>query len=129
MLNGNWIATDLSEALPDVILDAQEIRQLILNLVKNGLESMEAGGQLTVGTFAQEDKVVLLVKDNGKGIPPEVHQKIGMPFLTTKANGTGLGLSICYSIAQRHHAQIDVITGNAGTTFMVKFSLAVKNTG
>jgi len=123
MLSGKWIKAELSADIPDLLLDTQEIRQMILNFVRNGLEAMSPGGQLIVRTLTEGEQVVLSIQDQGKGIPAEVLQKLGTPFLTTKENGTGLGLAICYSIANRHNAKIDVKTGNYGTTFMVKFSL------
>ena len=52
---------------------------------------------------------------------PEVLEKLGTPFFTTKEKGTGLGLAICYSIAERHHADIDIETGEKGTTFYIRF--------
>ncbi|SMC97815.1 ATP-binding protein [Sporomusa malonica] len=122
LLKGMLIVTELSDDIPDVWLDVQEMRQLLLNFSRNGLEAMLPGGQLTVGTFAENEQVVLFIQDQGIGIPPELQQKLGTPFLTTKENGTGLGLPICYSIAHRHNAKINVKTGNSGTTFMVKFS-------
>ena len=121
LLNKKWIVTKLSADIPDLLLDAQEMRQLILNFVRNGLEAMLPGGQLTIGTFAEAEQVVLFIQDQGLGIPTEIQQKLGTPFLTTKENGTGLGLPICFNIANRHHAKIDVKTGDSGTTFMVKF--------
>lgn len=109
------------EDVPDLLLDEKEIRQLILNLVRNGLEALSSGGKLTIRTFKDGDDVVLAVQDQGKGIEPEILKKIGTPFLTTKDNGTGLGLAVCYSIAARHKADIQVETGDAGTTFNVRF--------
>lgn len=121
LLHGKWIVAELSDAVPALMLDDQEMRQLILNFVRNGLEAMSSGGRLTIGTFAEARQVVLFIQDQGTGIPSEVQQKLGTPFLTTKENGTGLGLPICYNIAHRHSAQIEVKTGHSGTTFMVKF--------
>ena len=121
LLNEKWIVTELADDIPVLLLDAQEMRQLILNFVRNGLEAMLPGGQLTIGTFVEAEQVVLFIQDQGLGIPPEIEQKLGTPFLTTKENGTGLGLPICFNIANRHHAKIDVKTGDSGTTFMVKF--------
>lgn len=123
LIKEKWIITELSADIPALLVDDQEMRQLILNLVRNGLEAMSSGGRLTVRTLAEGEQVVLSIQDQGKGIPAEVLQKLGAPFLTTKENGTGLGLAICYSIANRHNAKIDVKTGDSGTTFMVKFSL------
>ena len=109
--------------VPDLFLDEKEIRQLVLNLVRNGLEAMQPGGNVTVKTFVDAKKVVLSVQDQGKGIEPHLIEKIGTPFFTTKDNGTGLGLATCYSIAARHNAIIKVETGPKGTTFFVKFRL------
>lgn len=110
--------------IPNLLLNRKEINQLILNLVRNGLEAMPEGGTLTVKTFKDGEQVVLAVKDQGPGIKPEVIKKLGTPFVTTKENGTGLGLAVCYGIANRHNATIDVETGPAGTTFNVRFSLS-----
>lgn len=112
------------QELPTLALDENEIRQLILNLVCNGLEAMSKGGRLVIGTSFKDKEVVLWVQDQGTGIPADILQNLGTPFLTTKDTGTGLGLPICYRIATRHHATIKVKTGNQGTTFLVYFSLS-----
>lgn len=109
------------EVTPDLLLDEKEIRQLILNLVRNGLEAMSPGGYITIRTFMDGNNVVMAVEDQGKGIEPEVLEKIGTPFFTTKDSGTGLGLAVCYSIAARHEATIEVETSSRGTAFYVKF--------
>jgi PAS domain S-box-containing protein len=107
--------------VPDLLLDESEIRQLLLNLCRNGLEAMTTGGVLNLDTYMEGEEVVLSVKDQGKGIDPELAQKIGTPFITTKEHGTGLGLAVCYSIADRHHALMDFKTGPEGTTFFIRF--------
>jgi len=109
--------------LPQIVIDHNEIKQLLLNLVNNGLDAMPPGGLLTVKTYLDKDEVVLAVQDQGPGIPPEVLEKMGTPFYTTKDHGTGLGLAICYSIAQRHDARLDIETGADGTTFYIRFNL------
>jgi len=117
-----YIATDLNP-VPEQLLDADQIRQLIFNLVRNGLDAMESGKVLTLRTYTTENRVILEVEDQGSGIHPDILQKLGTPFLTTKANGTGLGLSVCFNIASRHNATIDVTTSDQGTTFRVIFNL------
>lgn len=107
--------------VPGILLNKNEIRQLILNLVKNGLEAMKPGGNLLIKTFSGNGEVVLLVGDQGPGIKPDLLEKIGTPFLTTKDKGTGLGLAVCYGIASRHNAVITVETGPTGTNFFVRF--------
>lgn len=117
------IAQDLSE-IPDLQLDEDEIRQLLLNLVRNGLEAMPTGGRLNICTFMDKGKVILSVSDKGPGIPDHILNNLGKPFLTTKDNGTGLGLPMCYRIAQRHQADIQVKTSDQGTTFFIRFNIA-----
>jgi two-component system, sporulation sensor kinase E len=107
----------------DISLDEKEIRQLILNIALNGLDAMTSNGNLTIKTFQDNQTVVLQIKDEGQGISPEVLSKLGTPFFTTKETGTGLGLAICYSVAKRHDAQIEIETGDAGTTFSARFQL------
>jgi PAS domain S-box-containing protein len=111
------------EETPQIYLDEKEIRQLILNLVRNGLEAMTSCGMLTIRTYARDKYVVLAIQDQGGGIPPHVLENLGTPFVTTKETGTGLGLAVCYTIANRHQAEIKVETSNEGTTFYVHFPL------
>lgn len=110
-----------TENIPDLLLDEKEIRQLILNLVYNGLESMSSGGDITIRTYSENENVVLSIQDQGHGIKPEILEKLGTPFLTTKENGTGLGLAVCYGIAVRHNANINIKTSETGTSFLVSF--------
>lgn len=111
------------EEIPELPLDEKEIRQLILNLVRNGLEAMPSGGNLAIRTYLEGQGMVLSVQDQGKGIEPDILEKIGTPFFTTKESGTGLGLAICYGIAARHNAVIDIKTSPKGTTFLVMFNI------
>lgn len=117
------INTDLAE-VPELPVDEKEIRQLVLNLVRNGFEAMSSGGELFIRTYSEGDEVILSVQDQGNGIAEDILEKLGTPFFTTKDRGTGLGLAVCYSIAARHRAKIKVETGNSGTTFFVRFQCA-----
>jgi two-component system, sporulation sensor kinase E len=108
---------------PDISLDEKEIRQLILNIALNGLDAMTSNGNLTIKTYKDKETVVLQIRDEGQGISPEVLSKLGTPFFTTKETGTGLGLAICYSVAKRHDAQIEIETGDEGTTFSARFQV------
>lgn len=113
----------LADDIPQVFLDENEIRQLLLNLVRNGLEAMPSGGTLHISTYLDKEQVVLSVSDQGSGIPAHILENLGTPFLTTKETGTGLGLPVCYRIAARHNATIEVETTDKGTTFYVRFNL------
>ncbi|MBP2627004.1 MAG: sasA 1 [Firmicutes bacterium] len=109
--------------LPNVSLDQNSIRQLVLNIVRNGLDATPSSGIINISTEFIDSKVLLSIKDSGVGIPLELKDKIGTPFFTTKENGTGLGLAICYRIIQRHAAilKVDSELGK-GTTFTIEFN-------
>ncbi|SMB96580.1 PAS domain S-box-containing protein [Desulfonispora thiosulfatigenes DSM 11270] len=117
-----YIETDLKE-IPDLLLDQKEMRQLILNLVRNGLEALPDGGIVSIKTNQSPKGVQLFIKDDGIGIPEEILNKLGTPFFTTKKNGTGLGLATCYSIAKAHDATIHIDTSEKGTTFNIIFKI------
>jgi PAS domain S-box-containing protein len=127
LLSDKDVVLDLVDC-PELSIDEKEIRQMILNLALNGLEAMEAGKSLVIKTTYEDDAVVLEIRDQGKGIDPALMDKIGTPFFTTKEQGTGLGLAVCYSVAARHKAVIDIKTGDAGTSFFIRFAREYENT-
>ncbi|MZP28905.1 PAS domain-containing protein [Heliobacterium undosum] len=106
--------------LPEVLIDEKEILQVLLNLVQNALDVTQAGGKVTVQTVLREPQyVTLAVSDCGPGIAPDIVDRIGTPFFTTKAEGTGLGLAVSYNIINRHGGRIEFDTSPLGTTFSV----------
>ncbi|MBC2726521.1 ATP-binding protein [Desulfosporosinus sp.] len=120
--NNKEVIAELN-TLPDIMINENEIKQLILNLVRNGLDATSEQGCVLISTFLKEDRVVLAIKDQGKGIPQEIQEKMGTPFFTTKDNGTGLGLAISMGIAQRHGAIFEFKSGSQGTVFQTIFSI------
>lgn len=120
-INSNMYVQFEQSEIPPITLDEKEIRQLLLNLIRNGFESMSSGGILKIKTYLDGSDVMLAIEDQGKGIDPNTIKKVGTPFFTTKEQGTGLGLAVCYRIAARHHATIDISTSPKGTTFSVRF--------
>lgn len=115
-------------SLPSIMGDANQLKQVFLNIINNAAHSMsDTGGILTITTTGTESHVQIAIEDNGHGIPPEVLPKIFEPFFTTKRDkGTGLGLSITYKIIQSHRGMIDIKSkvGN-GTTFTLALPLYV----
>lgn len=110
-------------AIPTIRADEDSIRQLILNMVRNGIEAMPQGGVIRIGTVNCQSEVVLSIHDQGVGISPEILDKLGTPFFTTKDNGVGLGLAVCYRIVQRHGASITVDSKpGQGTDFKIRFN-------
>ncbi len=95
--------------LPKNSVIRDQIKQVILNLCLNAIESMPEGGKLTISTTYQPDvdEVQLKISDTGLGITPEAQNKIFEPFFTTKEGGTGLGLAVSYEIAQNHGGSIE----------------------
>lgn len=120
LMQSKYVVAELTE-VPELLLDEKEIRQLLLNIVRNGLDAMSPGGKITIALFANNQEVTMSIKDEGKGIDSLLMGKIGTPFFTTKDSGTGLGLAICHSIAARHDARIELETSSAGTIFYVRF--------
>jgi len=105
----------------DLNLDEKEIRQLILNLSRNAMEAMGQGGIFTIQTYKEGREVILAIKDEGVGIEPEIIDRLGTPFFTTKDRGTGLGLAVCYGITSRHQAIIEFASNHNGTTVYIRF--------
>ncbi|WP_138494949.1 two-component system sensor histidine kinase NtrB [Paenibacillus pinistramenti] len=121
-LRGQSIEVKLDEEVPLLELNPKEIKQLILNLCRNGMEAMEDKGLLTLETRKVAAGVELLVSDTGPGIPPNKRENLFQPFFTTKAKGTGLGLALCKSIVERHNGRVSVESEvGVGTTFAVLF--------
>ncbi len=118
--NGSNIILELGN-IYDIQVIPEDIRQLILNLVRNGLEAMPTGGNLTIRTYAMNGGIILEVADEGIGISPDIIDKIGSPFFTTKETGTGLGLAICNNIATKHNATLNFKANPKGTSFYVNF--------
>jgi PAS domain S-box-containing protein len=116
------VRKELSGDLPPVRGNENRLQQVFFNLVLNARDAMPRGGWLTVATRADEDAVVVEVKDTGHGIKREDVKRIYDPFFTTKGigRGTGLGLSVSYGILQEHGGAIFVESSpGQGTTFQV----------
>jgi two-component system, sporulation sensor kinase E len=106
--------------LPDSPFDPAQIKQVLVNLVKNAMQAMTKGGELTLATGATADGVWFSVEDTGTGIPQEQLNDIFKPFYTTKKKGTGLGLMIVQRIVREHGGRIGVESHpGKGTTFRI----------
>jgi PAS domain S-box-containing protein len=110
----------LARRLPPAPLDAGQIKQALLNLIKNAMQAMTPGGTLTVETGQNTEEVWVSVADTGGGIPPDQVNLIFEPFYTTKKKGTGLGLMIVQRIVRQHggHIELESRVG-LGTTFRI----------
>jgi two-component system, NtrC family, sensor histidine kinase HydH len=114
------LVTNLAANVPDVSFDPNQMKQVLINLIKNALEAIDGGGEITLSTSFQDAQINLSVQDNGKGIDPEIIPDIFNPFFTTKKTGTGLGLAVINKIVEDHHGTINVrSTQGQGTTFTI----------
>lgn len=120
------IATELDPHLPYVSLSPSEMQQVMLNLINNAIDAMDnSGGTIHIATKLsrlEKDHIVIIVEDDGPGIPESNLSRIFDPFFTTKpvGKGTGLGLSICYGIVQKMGGKIDVNSKiGEGTRFRI----------
>jgi PAS domain S-box-containing protein len=105
---------------------ASELREVFVNLIVNAVDAMPKGGELSIGSLREGDRLRLRFADTGTGMPEDVRQKIFDPFFTTKgAQGTGLGLSVSYSIIERHEGSISVASElGGGTVFTIDLPAA-----
>ena len=114
------------EPTPPIALDRGQVQRVAINLLVNAAEAMPRGGRIQVATRSAQGEAVLLVADEGSGIPPDVEARIFDPFFTTKADGTGLGLAITRRIVEAHGGEITYKTAlGRGTTFTVRLPLSV----
>jgi two-component system, sporulation sensor kinase E len=117
---GVTVKTKLSRNLTATPIDATQLQQVLVNLVKNAVQAMTTGGALTLQTGETGDSVWVSVADTGGGIPQEQINRIFEPFYTTKKKGTGLGLMIVQRIVRAHNGRIELDSHvGRGTTFRV----------
>lgn len=110
--------------LPKAPMDPEQIRRLLINLIKNALQSMTTGGMLTLNTGVTDDEIWFSVTDTGSGIAPNKISSIFEPLQTTKSTGTGLGLMIVHRIVSAHRGRIHVESSEGkGSTFRVYLPL------
>lgn len=117
------IEQDYAPNLPDILGDANQLQQVLLNLFLNAAAAMADGGILTITTRSDGQDVTIAVADNGCGIQPEHLDKVFDPFFTTKpvGQGTGLGLSVSYGIVEQHGGSIELESDvGIGSTFTIR---------
>ena len=114
----------LDADLPEIELDTEQIRQVLVNIITNAVQAMPEGGKLTIGAREKDKCLEVEIADTGCGIPQEVIGKIFDPLFTTRAKGIGLGLAVCRTIIERHEGHITVNSKvGEGTTFTIKLLL------
>jgi signal transduction histidine kinase len=125
------VQTQIEQDLPKIFSDPGELRQVLINLVLNGMQAMPDGGAVVIraslfspgdNSISGKKKILIEVEDKGVGIPVNLSEKVFEPFFTTKPSGTGLGLAICNNIIRRYNGEIWIEQGaDSGT--VVKITL------
>lgn len=111
-----------------ILADANQMKQLFINLIKNAIEAMPEGGSIYISTEKVMNEWKITIQDEGKGMSEEDIQKIYDPFFSTKTEGTGLGLTICATILKDHHGRMDVVSElGKGTTFHIYLPVCQKS--
>lgn len=124
---GIMLTLELVDPLPLIHGDERFIRQMIINLVKNAMVAVMSGGFIQIKTSLADDFAVLVVEDNGTGIPEGMIHKIFEPYFTTKVDGTGLGLTMAYKVVKEHGGDIRVQSEKGqGTCFTIKLPVMRK---
>ncbi len=111
------LCLDCSPQTPPVSMDCKAMREVIINVALNAIQSMKEAGSLTIRTASPDrGSVRVIVEDTGEGILPEIRDRIFDPFFTTRPDGTGLGLSNCHRVVEAHGGSIYIEDGPAGGT-------------
>jgi len=119
------ILVESESTLPQVPIDPEQIRQVLLNLVINAVQAMPNAGQIRLRATHEGENIRIEIEDQGVGIPADDVERIFDPFFTTRDNGTGLGLSIAYQIVSQHGGHIAAKRNpERGMTFTVTLPLA-----
>jgi signal transduction histidine kinase len=121
---GLTLRVDVDPSVPMLEIDRSLLRLAVLNLVKNGLEALSSGGELTMASRAEGEGVEISVSDSGAGIPDHVGPRLFEQFFTTKPQGTGLGLSIARQIAEEHGGELRWANrAPGGATFTIRLPI------
>jgi len=125
ILNNVELITDLSEDIPPILCDENQIKQVFINFIKNAIEAMSHGGRILIQAVRTEHSIIVRFIDNGCGISEAVLSKLGQPFFTTKETGTGLGFMVSKRIIGNHRGTVEVYSvENEGTTIEVTLPIA-----
>ena len=120
---GVEIKRNFPDAPLGVKVDTDLLKQAVLNIVLNGVQAMPEGGDLTISAKRQGDMIVTEIRDQGKGIPPELQDKVFELYFTTKDDGSGIGLAETYKIMQWHYGTVEFESAGVGTTFRLKLPM------
>ncbi|MFS0774901.1 PAS domain S-box protein [Neobacillus sp. 3P2-tot-E-2] len=132
LLNDVTLSFEMEPGLPLVMCDANQMKQVLINLCKNSFEATDKkeNGFVGVKAYIHQDHLIIQVRDNGNGISEERLKRLGEPFYSNKEKGTGLGLMLCFRIIKQHKGALTFESKeNHGTTVEVRLPLALVENG
>ena len=119
------VVKDLSRNLPEIKVDATQIRQAFQNLISNAIQAIPKEGKVSIRTYLEQKHLNIAVSDTGEGISRENLDKIFQPLFTTKSKGIGLGLTVTKRLVEANGGRIEVNSKEGeGTTFHLRFPVA-----
>ncbi|MCM3239013.1 ATP-binding protein [Heyndrickxia oleronia] len=121
IMNSAQIIVEISPELPTILCEKNQLKQVLINLLKNAIEAMPNGGLIKINAqMKSPNQISISVNDHGVGIPKERIPTLGEPFYTTKEKGTGLGLMTCFKIIESHHGELIIESEEGiGTTIEI----------
>ena len=125
-----FLIKEIIKLLEGIECFPSKLNQVIMNILTNSIQAIDGKGEIIIQTISSSIGIKIIIKDNGKGMTPEVKKHIFDPFYTTKdvGEGTGLGLSISYGIIEQHKGNIDVISEpGKGTEFIISLPRTLSN--
>src|SRR5690606_9403576 len=123
---GLEITTELSDNIPELLVNEDQMQQVFLNLLLNARDAMPEGGEISIYSSADRNSARIAINDTGRGIDRAILKNVFAPCFTTKpaGSGTGLGLSVCYGSITAHGGDIDVKDSpGGGTSFIITIPL------
>ena len=122
---GVEVEARIGDGAASALLDPEQVRRALINLLDNAVEATDAPGRVTVSARRDDGHLEIQVADTGRGLPPDSRDKLFLPYYSTKGRGTGLGLAIVYRIVTDHHGTIRVEDNQPqGTVFTVELPAA-----
>ena len=118
---------DYDRNVPETMIDVNQMKQALLNIIKNSMEAIEGGGKIKIKTSFENNRITISIEDSGKGIPHDIIEHIFDPFFSTKAKGTGLGLPLTQKIITEQGGEIAVASSKErGTSFTIYLPVVSK---
>ncbi|WP_100407919.1 EAL domain-containing protein [Bacillus solitudinis] len=117
----------IDNELPAIMCDQNQIKQVLINIVKNSIDALPSGGIIAFKLYKEGKYLVIEISDNGIGISPERMRRLGEPFYSNKEKGTGLGLMLCYRIVRKHHGKMKIESQeHKGTSVTIRLPFYVQ---